>query len=248
VGKAVTCKTATVYDKNDAAMIAKYGAKAANGVFIADNATIEDISGTATRVDAYKIKSDSAYYAIDASQRPNAPNLELNPTKFTRLQGLPGKETPLYVIDGQVIKEVQLSSISPESIAEINVLKNANAISKYGQEAVNGVIEINTKKGYTEQAIIRSENGNILYVGAENKLSVLSNIAARGNITLKISEGSVRFANGHYIAKVTRPGKIVLSVYSNGELVDDVVFEVKPKSAMGTKGAVSEIKIQQAKD
>lgn len=54
---------------------------------------------------------------------------------------------PLVIIDGkketaQFMKE----EIQPEDIEKINVLKGENAMEKYGEEAVDGAIEITTKK------------------------------------------------------------------------------------------------------
>lgn len=51
---------------------------------------------------------------------------------------------PLYVLDGVVVNRID--TLSPSSIAEINVLKGQKAIEKYGQKGKQGVIEIITKK------------------------------------------------------------------------------------------------------
>ena len=67
-----------------------------------------------------------------------------------------GSTTPLYVIDGipmttgdyggRVSSNV-LSSINPEDIESMTVLKDAAAASLYGSRAANGVVVITTKKG-----------------------------------------------------------------------------------------------------
>ncbi|MGI6571944.1 MAG: SusC/RagA family TonB-linked outer membrane protein [Fermentimonas sp.] len=67
-----------------------------------------------------------------------------------------GSTTPLYVIDGipmttgnyggRVSSNV-LSSINPEDIQSITVLKDAAAASLYGSRAANGVVVVTTKKG-----------------------------------------------------------------------------------------------------
>ena len=51
---------------------------------------------------------------------------------------------PLYVLDGVVVNRID--TLSPSSIAEINVLRDQKAIEKYGQKGKQGVIEIITKK------------------------------------------------------------------------------------------------------
>lgn len=53
---------------------------------------------------------------------------------------------PLYVIDGKIQKNVLLNQINPADILSVNVLKGSQAISQYGQEGKNGVVEIITKK------------------------------------------------------------------------------------------------------
>lgn len=53
----------------------------------------------------------------------------------------------LVVLDGKVTDK-PLSEISPDIIAEVNVLKGEQAIAKYGEKGREGVIEIKTKKVY----------------------------------------------------------------------------------------------------
>lgn len=55
-----------------------------------------------------------------------------------------GKE-PLVVVDG-VIKNIDINTIDPETIASMSVLKDEFAMKKYGEKASDGVIEITTKK------------------------------------------------------------------------------------------------------
>lgn len=52
---------------------------------------------------------------------------------------------PLYVVDGIPLADV--SSINPQDIADITVLKDATAASIWGSRAANGVIVIVSKKG-----------------------------------------------------------------------------------------------------
>lgn len=67
-------------------------------------------------------------------------------------------KSPLYVIDGVVTKadddmnyygktQSVLSTLNPEDIESMTVLKDAAAASLYGSRAANGVIIITTKKG-----------------------------------------------------------------------------------------------------
>ena len=72
-----------------------------------------------------------------------------------------GSTQPLYVVDGVALtdnasdmqSEIRnvsiLSSLNPNDIASVTVLKDAAAASLYGSRAANGVIIITTKKGQT---------------------------------------------------------------------------------------------------
>lgn len=52
---------------------------------------------------------------------------------------------PLFVVDGIPLNDV--SSINPQDVADVTVLKDATAASIWGARAANGVIVITTKKG-----------------------------------------------------------------------------------------------------
>ncbi len=56
-----------------------------------------------------------------------------------------GDNTPLYVVDG--LPTGDISTINPNDIENLQVLKDAGAASIYGSRASNGVIIITTKKG-----------------------------------------------------------------------------------------------------
>lgn len=90
---------------------------------------------------------------------PNAKNEKTSDSKSIRIIGYgtasSGKE-PLYVVDGKTLN-IKLKELNPNDIESITVLKDASAISLYGQGAENGVIVIQTKKGKANTAI-----GNIL--------------------------------------------------------------------------------------
>ncbi len=62
----------------------------------------------------------------------------------------PLRDSTLVVLNGKVQKgnaDAVLKTIDPNTIKEVNVLKDASAIQKYGKQAEQGVIEINTKTG-----------------------------------------------------------------------------------------------------
>jgi len=63
--------------------------------------------------------------------------------------------SPLYVIDGFPIEDpVAGSSINPNDIESIDILKDASATAIYGARGANGVIIITTKKGKVGEPVI----------------------------------------------------------------------------------------------
>jgi TonB-linked SusC/RagA family outer membrane protein len=54
---------------------------------------------------------------------------------------------PLYILDGVPVSSSVFSSISPQDIENISILKDASSTAIYGSRAANGVIYVSTKKG-----------------------------------------------------------------------------------------------------
>ena len=59
--------------------------------------------------------------------------------------------SPLFVVDGIAVPDV--SSINPQDVQDVSVLKDATAASIWGARASNGVIVITTKKGGNNQKL-----------------------------------------------------------------------------------------------
>ena len=89
-----------------------------------------------------------------------------------------GSKSPLYVIDGVVMKadddmnyygksQSVLSTLNPDDIESMTVLKDAAAASLYGSRAANGVVIITTKSGKEGKTRV-SYNGEIGW----NKMAV----------------------------------------------------------------------------
>jgi TonB-linked SusC/RagA family outer membrane protein len=77
-------------------------------------------------------------------QSPTDPGMN-DPFIVRGVTSVQSNRNPLYVVDGVAIDD--LSSINPQDIADITVLKDATAASIWGARASNGVIVITTKKG-----------------------------------------------------------------------------------------------------
>jgi len=58
-----------------------------------------------------------------------------------------GNADPLYVVDGIPMKAQDMSTINPNNIQSLEVLKDASAAAIYGSRASNGVVLITTKTG-----------------------------------------------------------------------------------------------------
>ncbi len=100
---------------------------------------------------------------ISASGDPNRPAAVVLRGAST----LNSSQGPFYVIDN--IPGADISTVAPDDIATIDVLKDAAATAIYGNRAANGVIMITTKKGKKGQGVV-SYNG---YIGSETVASRL---------------------------------------------------------------------------
>src|SRR5690606_14263891 len=80
----------------------------------------------------------------------NTTNNGVNPSTRVTLRGnrsLLGNNQALIVVDGYPSSRDAIDRINPNDIADITVLKGANAAALYGSDASNGVIMITTKTG-----------------------------------------------------------------------------------------------------
>lgn len=77
---------------------------------------------------------------------------------------------PLYVLNETVLENglTDLEALSPNNIREINVLKDANAINKFGEKGRNGVVEIFTKD--VEVPVKSTEKGQPAAQDAKQKI------------------------------------------------------------------------------
>ena len=61
-------------------------------------------------------------------------------------KGLPPTPNVLVLVDGKEVPSDELGKIKGSSVERMDVLKDKEAIEKYGEKAKNGVILITTKK------------------------------------------------------------------------------------------------------
>ena len=61
-------------------------------------------------------------------------------------KGKTNEQNPLFILEGKEVTEASIKDLKPEDVESINVIKDQNAINKYGAKGKNGVIEIFLKK------------------------------------------------------------------------------------------------------
>jgi TonB-linked SusC/RagA family outer membrane protein len=69
------------------------------------------------------------------------------------IRSLTGNNQPMLVVDGAPTPLGYLSSIPPDDVQDLTVLKSAASAAIYGPDAVNGVIIITTKKGTKKPSV-----------------------------------------------------------------------------------------------
>ncbi|MBC7588991.1 MAG: SusC/RagA family TonB-linked outer membrane protein, partial [Chitinophagaceae bacterium] len=119
----------TVKRKDVLASVASVGAKELKDIPI--NSAAEALNGRLA--------------GVTATTAEGSPDAEVR----VRVRGgmsITGDNSPLYIVDGVQV-ENGLSTISPQDIQNIDVLKDAAATAIYGARGANGVIIITTKSG-----------------------------------------------------------------------------------------------------
>ena len=118
-------------------------------------ATKASFTGAASKMDASKIDirqvSDvtNALAGNIAGVTATKSNGQPGTSSTIRIRGfgsINANMNPLYVVDGMPYQG-DISSIDPQDIDQVSVLKDAAAASLYGARAANGVVMITTKKG-----------------------------------------------------------------------------------------------------
>lgn len=70
------------------------------------------------------------------------------------IRSLTGNNQPMLVVDGIPTPLGYISSINPNDVQDVNILKGASAAAIYGPDGVNGVIIVTTRKGTRNNPII----------------------------------------------------------------------------------------------
>jgi TonB-dependent starch-binding outer membrane protein SusC len=84
-----------------------------------------------------------------------------------------GNNDPLIVVDGVPLFSTNFSTINPQDIASMDILKDASATAIYGARAANGVVIITTKQGKAGKATF-TFNTDVGFEQISNRYDVMS--------------------------------------------------------------------------
>jgi len=77
-----------------------------------------------------------------------------------------GSNQPLYIVDGIMLPEGKdIQNLDPNSIKEINILKDENAVALYGEKAKNGVVQVKTKDSSANEDVSISSRSKVMIKG-----------------------------------------------------------------------------------
>lgn len=126
-----------------------------------------DLTGSLTQVSDDSFK-DQKVTRVDQALQGRAAGVQVSNTVGApggevriRVRGansILGDNSPLFVVDG--IVGVDFTSINPNDIQSMEVLKDASSTAIYGSRGANGVILITTKSGSKDDKINVSYSGN----------------------------------------------------------------------------------------
>ena len=104
---------------------------------------------------------------VSVTQNSGAPGAGFK-IRIRGTNSLSGNNTPLYVVDGMVVGDI--NSINVNDVQAMEVLKDASATAIYGNRGANGVILITTKRGKKGAVKVEFET----YYGVAKKAQGLS--------------------------------------------------------------------------
>lgn len=80
---------------------------------------------------------------------------------------------PLFVVDGFLMEGFSSAAISNDDISSISILKDASATAIYGARGANGVVVIETKKGFVGKPTI-SYSGSVGFQDVTKKMELMN--------------------------------------------------------------------------
>ena len=196
----------------DEVMVVAYGtAKKSSFTGSAKAVNAEDIvAGSKESLDKALSGKMSGVRVTSNTGDPGAPG-DIN---IRGVGSISAAKSPLYVVDGVPVKSDSdmayygkqsslLSSLNPDDIESMSILKGASAAALYGSQAANGVILITTKGGKEGKAIVNFNKlnagtysvradylGNSVYSKSSDEKSF---DVAKANSNIEIITGEIEF-------------------------------------------------------
>lgn len=93
----------------------------------------------------------------------NAPSATGTPVLIRGLTSINSNKSPLLVVDGVPLDNI--TSLNPQDVEDITVLKDASAASIWGARAANGVIVITTRRGGRNEKLAIEYDGFVNFQG-----------------------------------------------------------------------------------
>lgn len=124
-------------------------------------------------------------------------------------------KNPIYSIDGikQEHSEFTISNLNPDSIAEVKILKNEDAIKLFGAEAIDGVILITTKSG----------KNNATNLELEQRLNLISGTKGTSELThFKIYGNAPTETDS--IKSISQPHVVFNGINANKSAFNNVMY------------------------
>ncbi len=114
-----------------------------------------DVLGAVSKVDGEELRKvpvsnvqqslQGRIAGVNVTSETGAPGAAIS-VRIRGTSSISSSNDPLYIVDGIPV-EGALSSLSPNDIEEITVLKDASSAAIYGSRATNGVVLITTRQG-----------------------------------------------------------------------------------------------------
>ena len=95
--------------------------------------------------------------------------------------------TPLYYIDDKEVKTI--SDLKPDDIESISVLKDASAMSRYGEKGKNGVVLVTTKRASPDKINLTSQEAKQDIKIAQESLVTLRGVSKTTNSPMFMVDG-----------------------------------------------------------
>jgi len=150
------------------------------------------------------------------------------------IRSLTGNNQPMLVVDGAPTPLGYLSTIPPDDIQDLTVLKSAASAAIYGPDAVNGVIIVTTKKGGKKFSVTVSSTVEAARVAYFPKLQKTFGAGAGEVLDPYGNYGYVPYENQQYgpafdgsikeIGVHLEDGSVQIGPYSNLHYKDKVKF------------------------